>query len=354
MEIQTDVVIDLQYGDTGKGKVVYSLLKDSIKKDDWSQDCSYTHCMRFSAGANAGHTIYHNKDRFATHIVPAGIFFNIPSFIGSNCVIHPNSFLKEIEDLQNQFNKHEDLSKIDIKSLVKIDKNAFIVTDEHLQQDGKDSVIGTTKRGIGPAIVSKYARNGTQAFQVNELKSFIVDFYEYFFEPYKNKIKVLGEGAQGFYLDPHFGEMPYVTSNHCTAGTICLNGIPPRSINYVYGTAKAYETYVGGKSFQPTGQIFDDIADLGKEFGVTTGRRRQVNYLNLDTLLKAIHINGVTHLIINKIDILDQLKHWSLIHKNKICNFENSLNFRNYIRNIIVSEYKHIHDIKFSENPYDI
>lgn len=347
--VSTDVVIDLQYGDTGKGKVVYSLLKDSLNSSKPHEH--YTHCMRFSAGANAGHTIYHNKDRFATHIVPAGIFFNIKSFIGNNCVVHPESFLQEIEDLQNQFNKHEDLASISIKDLVKIDKNAFIVTKEHLEQDGKDSTIGTTKRGIGPAIVSKYARNGIQAFQVSELKPFLTDIYE---ELLYFGAKILGEGAQGFYLDPHFGEMPYVTSNHCTAGTICLNGIPPKSIDKIYGTAKAYETYVGTKSFQPKGKIFDDIADLGKEFGVTTGRRRQVNYLNLDALIKAININGVTDLIINKIDILDQLNHWAIIDRGNVVTFSSTTEFRLAILNRVSIECDSIQNSTFSENPYVI
>ncbi len=165
--------------------------------------------------------------------------------------------------------------------------------------------------GNGPAYVDKYKRNGFRAGRLKpaSLGAEIIDIYqEFHLSP--DRPVVLMEGAQGFGLDVDWGHYPYVTSSHCTTAGAMLNGIPPQAIRRVYGVCKAYETYVGARKFQPEGEIFEKIQEVGQEFGATTGRKRQCNYLNIDLLEKAIRINGVTDLIVNKMDVLEKIKHY--------------------------------------------
>ena len=131
-----DIVVDLQYGDCGKGKVTHHLCKEE----------KYTHVIRYNGGCNAGHTIYHNGKEFITHHIPAGVFFGIKSIIGPGCVVNPKQFFKELEELKQ--------GGIEVDGLVFIAKNAHIITDNHLNEDSSDVKIGTTKRGNGPAYLS--------------------------------------------------------------------------------------------------------------------------------------------------------------------------------------------------------
>jgi adenylosuccinate synthase len=341
--IKTDVVTDLLWGDNGKGKITHSLMKNN----------KYDYCLKLAGSANAGHTIYHNGDKFVTHLLPAGIFFNIPSIIGRNCLVHPETLFAEIEQLQNQFNKHEDLKSIDIQSLVKIDKNTCIITDDHIYEDSKDTIIGSTKRGVGPAARDKYARTAVQVQNVDSLKGFVVDFPEIIYQ--EQNASILGEGAQGFYLDVNFGDYPYVTSTHCSLAAVPLSGIPIRSIDRIFGAIKIYATYVGKKSFQGEDSRFDMIAEAGSEFGSTTGRKRQVNWLDLDKLIYAIKANDVTDLIISKIDIFRKLNIFVLVKDNKIIEFNNEKNMKTYIHDVLYdSRCNSIKNIVFSESPHDI
>ena len=288
-----DVVVDLQYGDCGKGKVTHSLLKDG----------EYTHCIRYNGGCNAGHTIFHDGVMFVTHHIPAGVFFGVKSIIGPGCVVNLEQFFNEIHDLQE--------AGIETTGMVFIASNAHIITESHLEEDGKDTKIGTTKRGNGPAYRDKYGREGMRACDVPNLERYVIDVYDELHNDSKNPV-ILFEGAQGFGLDIDWGDYPYVTSSHCTVGSAILNGVPPQAIRKVYGVAKGYETYVGAKEFEPKkdAKIFHEIREIGQEFGATTGRPRKCNWLDLDLLRKAIRINGVTHLIMNKMDVLKEVQTW--------------------------------------------
>ena len=288
-----DVVVDLQYGDCGKGKVTHSLLKDG----------EYTHCIRYNGGCNAGHTIFHDGVMFVTHHIPAGVFFGVKSIIGPGCVVNLEQFFNEIHDLQE--------AGIETTGMVFIASNAHIITESHLEEDGKDTKIGTTKRGNGPAYRDKYGRDGMRACDVPNLERYVIDVYDELHNKSKNPV-ILFEGAQGFGLDIDWGDYPYVTSSHCTVGSAVLNGVPPQAIRKVYGVAKGYETYVGAKDFEPKkdAKIFHEIREVGQEYGATTGRPRKCNWLDLDLLRKAIQINGVTHLIMNKMDVLKEVQTW--------------------------------------------
>jgi adenylosuccinate synthase len=291
-----DVIVDLAYGDSGKGKVCHQLCKSG----------EYTHCIRFQGSNNAGHTIYHEGKKIVTHSIPTGVVMGIKSIIGPGCVMNVKQFFDELKELTEAGVKTE--------GLVYIAKNVHIITEEHLEQDRKDVKIGTTKRGNGPAYADKYSRQGLRAEQVEMLKPYLIDLYEELHSS-KDKCRILFEGAQGFGLDIDWGDYPYVTSSSCTVGAAILNGVPPKKISKVWGVTKMYETYVGGKKYEPDEPIFKKIRELGNEYGATTGRPRQCNWINVSLLKKAIDINGVTDLVVNKVDILRSLGVWKAYDK---------------------------------------
>jgi adenylosuccinate synthase len=185
---------------------------------------------------------------------------------------------------------------------------------EHLDEDNNDTAIGTTKQGIGPAYRDKYERTGTRIGDMYSSPFYfnIIDSVDIL-----SGARVLAEGAQGFVLDIDWGDYPYVTSSHCTVGSVCLNGVSPRKIRKVYGVAKAYETYVGAKDFGMNCLELEIIQDIGQEFGATTGRPRKCNWINLDGLAYAAKVNDITNLIINKMDILDKVETYRYIKNNK-------------------------------------
>lgn len=289
-----DIVLGVQHGDEGKGKVTHQLLKNG----------NYTHCVRYNGGCNAGHTIYHNGQKFVTHHIPAGVFFGVKSLIGSGCVLNPAQFFKEIKMLED--------AGIEVDGLVKIAHNTHIIQRSCIQEDGEDVAIGTTRTGNGPAYRKKHNRSGVRAVELPELSRFIVDPYDEFFKTHN--CRILMEGAQGFSLDIDWGDYPYVTSSHCSVAAALQNGIPWNKVRHVYGVAKIYETYVGAKKFQPEGEVFEKIQDIGQEFGATTGRVRQCNWLDTNALHRAVDMNGVTHLIFNKVDILREVGIWRTVN----------------------------------------
>lgn len=310
--LRMDVVVDLQYGDCGKGKVTHHLARTK----------QYTHVLRYNGGSNAGHTIFHRGKKFVTHQIPAGIFFGIPSVIGSGCVVSPEQFFKEMEMLE--------AGGVDAKGKVFVAKNAHVITREHRAEDRKaGGKIGTTGQGNGPAYRDKYGRTGIRAGEVRALKPYLIDLYETWF--LGGNVRVLAEGAQGFGLDIDWGDYPFVTSSHCTAAGALLNGLPPTAVKDVWGVAKIYETYVGSKKFQPRSAVFDRIADLGEEFGATTGRRRQVNWMNMQTLERAVRMNGVTHAVFNKVDVLRKAGQFAVIEAGSVVRFKTENDMRNFI-----------------------
>ena len=303
-KLSIDVIVDLQYGDCGKGKVAHFLSK--TKK--------YTHVLRYNGGCNAGHTIFHKGVKFITHHIPAGVFFGVRSIIGSGCVVDPEQFFREIKMLNE--------GGVSTKGKIFIARNAHVITDAHKAEDKKGGgAIGTTGRGNGPAYRDKYGRTGIRAEKIRQLKPYLVDLYKEWYSNNKKDVEILAEGAQGFGLDIDWGDYPFVTSSHCTAAGALLNGLPASAIRDVWGVAKIYETYVGSKKFQPEGDVFNKMGDLGEEFGSTTGRRRQCNWMNMQTLERAINMNGVTHIVFNKVDVLRAVGEWAVIDGGKVVKF---------------------------------
>lgn len=311
-----DIVVGLQFGDCGKAKVTSHLLKNG----------HYTHCLRFSGGHNCGHTFYLDGKKFITHILPCGVFHGITSIVGSGCCLHVAKFFEELENADKAFPLRR------VKDFIRIAYNAHIITDEHIAEDSKDVKIGTTRTGSGPAFRDKHARTGIRAESIPELQKYLIDPYEEFHVTHPDAY-VLCEGAQGFGLDIDFGDYPMVTSSNCVSGAVTLNGIPWNAIHRVVGVAKAYMTYVGAKKFQPDGKVYDRIGDLGQEYGATTGRRRQVDWMDAQQLVKAVRINGCNTVIVNKMDILRQLGEWKLkaVEGDYYISFPNEEKFKKYI-----------------------
>ena len=325
-----DIVVDLQYGDCGKGKVTHALCRQN----------DYTHVIRYNGGCNAGHTIYHEGKKFITHHIPCGVFFGVRSVIGPGCVVSLKQLFKEIKELED--------GGINASKYLKIASNAHIITDFHLAEDNKDTKIGTTKRGNGPAYRDKYARKGVRAMQCSELAPFVIDMYtELHNNPEFDRVEALFEGAQGFGLDVDWGDYPYVTSSHCTTAGALLNGVPPKSVRDVWGVAKIYETYVGAKDFQGTDEVFELIREAGDEYGATTGRPRQVNWLDFDLLKMAIDINGVNKMVVNKMDVLDEVQKWCLYSGLSMYEFETRQDIEHWLLDSL--EDREV-DIMFSGN----
>ena len=334
--MKVDILLGLQWGDEGKGKIVDYLAH------------KYANVARFQGGPNAGHTLEFDGIKHVLHQIPSGIFRpEALNVIGNGVVLDIVVFRKEIEALSS-FN-------LNLKSSLKISQKAQLILPTHRLLDAcyekskGDNKIGSTLKGIGPTYQDKVARLGLRVGDVlaDDFKkrydatiqnhTNILDSYgfEYDLEPltkdffsavefikqfelidsasFINKClkegkSVLAEGAQGSLLDIDFGSYPFVTSSNTTAAGVCSGlGVAPSKIGSVYGIFKAYCTRVGSGPF-PT-ELFDEdgkaLAKIGNEFGATTGRPRRCGWLDLPALKYAVMINGVTELFMMKTDVLD-------------------------------------------------
>ncbi len=333
-----DVLLGLQWGDEGKGKIVDVL------------SANYDLIARFQGGPNAGHTLEFDGKKFVLNTIPSGIFFeNTLNLIGNGVIIDPITLKKEIEKLKNA--GHDLLAK---KNLV-IAKKAHLILPTHQLLDAAsekkmgEGKIGSTLKGIGPTYMDKTGRNGlrigditlpdfeerykkltgkhlamlealygeapdlterNQAFfeAVELIKQFPLVDSEHLVNNYlKQGKKILAEGAQGAMLDIDFGSYPFVTSSNTTAAGACTGlGVAPRQIGDVIGIFKAYCTRVGGGPF-PTeldNETGEELRRIGHEFGATTGRPRRTGWIDLPALKYAIMLSGVTQLVMTKADVL--------------------------------------------------
>jgi adenylosuccinate synthase len=345
--MKADILLGLQWGDEGKGKIVDVLSPQ------------YDIIARFQGGPNAGHTIEFDNKKFILHIIPSGIFHDDTiNVIGNGVIIDPVIFNSEIENLR----KHG----IDAKKNLLISKKAHFILPTHRLLDAAyenakgNSRIGSTLKGIGPTYTDKIARNGLrvgnilrQDFRkayyelkekhlrilssidsdpdsfpienitlkeyeerwfesVEKLRSFSIIDSEYFInKSLDNNKTILAEGAQGTMLDIDFGTYPFVTSSNTVTAGVCTGlGIPPHKIGEVFGIFKAYCTRVGSGPF-PT-ELDDEfgqkLRDRGREYGSTTGRPRRCGWLDMVAMKYAIMINGVTQLIMTKADVLNSFE----------------------------------------------
>jgi len=332
-----DLLLGLQWGDEGKGKIVDVLTRN------------YDIIARFQGGPNAGHTLIFDGNKHVLHTIPSGIFHDTAiNIVGNGVVIDPVIFNKELDNL-SKYN-------IDFKSKLLISRKAHIILPTHRLLDAASETmkgkakIGSTLKGIGPTYMDKTGRNGFRIgdldfdnwekkyrnltnkhlkmidfyeidlqFDLNELETeffesieilrslTFIDSEEYINNALTNGKTILAEGAQGSLLDIDFGTYPFVTSSNTTAAGACTGlGVAPNKIGEVFGIFKAYTTRVGSGPF-PT-ELFDKDGEtmgiVGNEFGATTGRPRRCGWLDLVALKYAVQINGVTQLMMMKGDVL--------------------------------------------------
>ena len=326
-----DVIIGLQFGDEGKGKVSGALSR------------KYDSVCRFNGGPNAGHTVFLKGQKYKTHIIPCGIFYNKLSVIGPNCVINIDKFYDEIDYLKkNGFDT----------SLIKVSPNAHIITDRHIAYDKMflQAKLGTTGQGIAPAYSDKMLRKGKLAKQYLDNK--------YLWDG-TLKGKILCEGAQSFWLDINYGNYPFVTSSETLPYSACSLGFSPKKINRIIGIAKIYETKSGVDPLFPKSllndKVFNQIIDIGKEYGTTTGRKRIVNWLRLDNLIYSINKSGITDLIVNKCDVLELVNVFKIILNSQTNNtktFETLNEMKKFI-NINIKNRTELEDksVVYSSSP---
>lgn len=348
-----DVILGLQWGDEGKGKIV-----------DYLAD-KYDIIARFQGGPNAGHTLYIDGVKHVLHTIPSGIFRDGKiNYIGNGVVIDPVTLVKEIENLEKQ--------GIPVKERLIISKRANLILPTHKILDAASesskgsSKIGSTLKGIGPTYMDKTGRNGLRIGDIQE-EGFIVKYellkakhlqllqiynfdYElkemeddwfdaveklkdfkqvesvYFInEALKKGKRILAEGAQGSMLDIDFGTYPFVTSSNTISAAVCTGlGISPKHIGDVIGITKAYCTRVGGGPFpsELENEVGEKLRKEGSEFGATTGRPRRCGWIDLPALNYACLINGVTKLIITKADILNAFDEFGVTTHYKYDNKE--------------------------------
>ena len=332
-----DIVIGLSYGDEGKGKVVNSLLKNE----------SYTHCMRFNGGHNAGHTIHKEDKVLSTHAIPTGYLQDVQPIIGPGCVVSPRLLEEEYEHLVTRgFRGNKKIF---------IDKRTNIISGQHLSEDSNEVSIGTTRRGNGPAYRDKYARKNLRFGNFDSWDNCFFEVIDVYEELHGEKeCRVLMEGAQAVGLDIDWGDYPYVTSSHCGVAGAIQNGVPFNKVRNVYGVAKAYDTYVGNKKFETDDPVFEKIRNEGMEFGTTTGRPRQVGFLDLDLLQRSAILNGVTHIVLNKVDILEKVNTWKVVKGKEVLDLKNKTEFTRAISSLLMKNVQTLKNIHFSESPKDI
>jgi adenylosuccinate synthase len=340
---KVDIVLGCSFGDEGKGKVVYDLLK----KDE------YQLCVRFNGSGNAGHTIYDNGIKYVVHQLPVGILLpNMCNLISSDCLIDVSRLKKEIKELGEK--------GIHVSGRLFISKACHIITPECIEYDIQNNKVGTTGSGIGPTYSQKMLRVGKRVEDCQEeimgLGIEVVDMRKFwtssFVETYVKN--VLLEGAQGFELDINWTDhYPYCTSSTCTIGGAVNTGIPICKIDKIYGIGKAYDTYVGTMKFQPEeyNAELNLIGDIGKEYGSTTGRRRQCNYLNLDSFMESLQLNSCNSCIINKVDVLVDAGIYKLYYMNELLTFDNIDQMQHFILDKLSNIVSHI---IFSSSPYCI
>jgi len=357
-----DAVIGAQWGDEGKGKIV-DLLSESMD-----------YVARYQGGANAGHTVYYNDKKLVLHQIPAGILRKkCICILGKGMVIDPVGINEEINLLTE--------NNIDFNDRILIDYYAHVVTPLHKIIDKNNELktknfIGTTCKGIGPTYADKYNRIGIRIIDLLDLsnlknkinnrlqlgldkqeiylddkeeidielekfyqsceliKPFILDTHPIIHNNINNSIPMLIEGAQGTLLDIDHGTFPFVTSSNCSSAGISTGlGIPSYHLSKIIGIFKAYVTRVGGGPF-PT-ELFDNdgmqLQKIGKEVGATTGRARRCGWFDLVAAKYSAEVNGLTHIALTKLDILDNFDNIKVCthyeYKNKkITNFSNVIN----------------------------
>ncbi len=349
------VLVGMALGDCGKGKITDLICSDSEL------------VVRCQGGGNAGHTVIVEKYEFKLHHIPSGVINGIPALLGAGMVINPKSLCEEIEELKSQY---INTAHIFVDGSAHINLPYLYSYVDTIQENGRNTSIGTTKKGIGPAYSNKYSRYGMRFWELDEfLKNVnipdkvtendipfglikrlssiyeknnvdnesmlmqdaivlvetypqinLVDGKKFIREYIKRNSNILIEGAQGFYLDIDYGQYPFVTSSYTTSAGACLGtGIGIKDIGSIIGVTKAYSTYVGNGAYPAeAGEYSDFLREKGHEYGATTGRPRRCGWLDLCMLKDSVEINSIDEIAITKLDVLTELEKIKVVTKYEL------------------------------------
>ena len=290
------VVVGVQAGDEAKGRICSHLMETADV------------CVRYSGSCNTGATVYSaDGQKYKFHHLPVSIVNNKPSYIGAACLLDPRRLLEEI----NLYKSYG----FDVDTNLRISPNCHIITEEHIRLDSSNedagNGVGSTRRGVSPCAVDKYARNGIKLETLSEFDRYFADVPQDLNSAIDQGNSVVFEGSQGWALDIDQGNYPFVSTTTNVAGGACSScGVGPTRITDVMGVAKCYSTYVGTGPYLTEIQDYalnECIADRGHEYGTTTNRRRRVGFLDLPALKQACLVNGCTSLALTKSDVLKGL-----------------------------------------------
>ena len=331
------VVLGCAYGDEGKGKITKVLLNpDQFKWSlnatlrEWINQHKTKVCIRFGGANNAGHTVYNDKnEKIITHSVPTGIVNGCISIIGKGCLVNPKALKEEMEMLR----------AFDINQPIYVDKNAQVITDEHIAKDSESEnklessnkeftgtgANGSTKKGVRFCASDKALRTGKRVHELehlfDEVPGFVMVDASVFLKDLEKEnfiknwcgLNIIMEGAQGYKLDPDTGDYPFVTSTGCNLNQVYTSGIIPKWVDLedgIWGAQKLVTSYVGSRNFMRPG--CPDLVAFQKfpscpERGATTERWRQIDYPNMKDWVSAIDDNNINNLVVNKCDIINDI-----------------------------------------------
>ena len=290
------VVVGVQAGDEAKGRVCAHLMDEADI------------CCRYSGANNTGATVYASSgQKYKFHHLPVSIAANKPSYIGAACLIDPRRLLEEI----NLYKSYG----FDVDSNLRISPDCHVITEAHIQRDSANEDagkgVGSTKRGVSPCSMDKYARKGVKLETLGEFDRYFANVPQELNRAIDQDKSVVFEGSQGYALDIDQGNYPYVSTTTNVSGGACSScGVGPTRITEVVGVTKCYSTYVGTGPYTTEVQdqaLNECIADRGHEYGTTTNRRRRVGFLDLPALKQACLVNGCTSLALTKSDVLKGL-----------------------------------------------
>ena len=349
--MSVNVIIGAQWGDEGKGKLV-DVLSENVDI-----------VARYQGGANAGHTVYIDEKKYILHLIPGGILReDTTCIIGNGVVFDPLAFFEELEFLRDNSISTEDRLFLSDRAHVIFPYHRII--DQLKEESLNKKKIGTTGRGIGPAYVDKYNRNGIRIIDlfdkgllkekidnnldtinrelkntyrqptiksgeilkqinsyIDKLAPYVKNTSKFLYDSWREGASIILEGAQGCLLDIDFGSYPFVTSSNPTSGgAITGTGLPPQSLKEIIGVIKAYTTRVGSGPFpsEETGSIGELLRKSGNEFGATTGRPRRCGWFDVVAAQHAVRLNGFTQFALTKLDVLDHFDKINVCTKYKL------------------------------------
>mgnify|MGYP001587663350 CR=1 FL=1 len=333
--IMIDIIVDLVFGDSCKHKIACAILEN--KKFDY--------VFKYNGSSNSGNSSVHNGKKIVTHQIPPGVFYDVKSIIGPQCFLNPYDFFRDISNLERN-------GIVNAAKNIFVDKRTHVVQYEHIKAEENEQRIGTTRKGVGFCASDKVLRVGKRVEDYPELEDYMIDVHDIFSNLDKEDAEILFVGSQGTFLDIDHGTFPYCTSTNTIQQAAFLTGANPKKLRIVWGVCKSYDTYVGNQDWGLSIGSNDEkmLVEYGKEFGETTGRRRKVDWLNLDNLIIAANLNHVDCIVMSKIDVVERINKFCFYYQKELRNFNTFSDMQFFIESILFTKTR-VKNIFYSGTP---